>query len=108
MGRVIDDTILSLNWLAEHGAASLANCNRIVTSKKNNHGGHFTVIRHIQAAAYWDIIVLPNKHKLQIPGNVWSDVVMALRAATDVCPGEQFFVEYGSGTTHHVCFARGS
>jgi hypothetical protein len=99
MGGVIDDTILSLNWLAEHGAASLANCNRIVTSKRDNQGGKFTVIRHIQATAYWDIIVLPNKRKLPIPGNFWSDVVMALRAATNVGPGEQFFVEYGSGTT---------
>lgn len=92
-------TIMTLNWLVEHGAASLANCNCFVRTKRDRREGKIIVIEPYPATAYWDTVILPHERKLPIPGDVWSDAVIALRAATNVANGEEFVVDYGSATT---------
>ena len=107
MGGVVDGTILSLNWLAERGAASLANSNNIVTPVEDPIET-VIAIQPIPANAYWDIMTLKNPRKYPIPGAPISDVVIVLRAARDGDHGEQFFVDYGNGTTRAMFVAPGN
>lgn len=101
-------TILTMNWLVEHGPASLANCNCIVTTKRDRRGGRIIFLEYYPATAYWDTTILPHERKLPIPGDVWSDAVVALRAATNVADGEEFVVNYGSATTRAMFVPAGS
>ena len=107
LGGVIPNTILSLNWLAENGPASLANCNTLVSSKRDRRGGKFTTMQAIPATAYFDHILLSKQRKLSIPGNVWSNVVIALRVACDMQDGQQYLASYGPGTTRSMFVAPG-
>ena len=99
VGGSSEYTIQSLNWLAENGAGSLANCNNKVSFERNGRGGKRTVFEPIPATAFWDLVVFPSKRQLPIPGNVWSDAVFVLRVATEVSHGEEYVVKYGTGTT---------
>jgi hypothetical protein len=99
VGGVVKGSILSLNWLGQHGAASLANANVVVSTNRDEHGERIVLIQPIEATAYWDIVYLPRMRRLPIPGGTWSNVVIALRAARDGSDGDQFFVDYGNGTT---------
>lgn len=105
LGGVIDNTFLSLNWLSEFGAASLANCNQLVSSKRDRRGGRYTTMQTIPATAYFDHILLPKERKLPLPGNVWSNVVIALRAS-NVQDGQQYLASYGTGTTRAMFVPR--
>ena len=97
-----------MNWLVEHGPASLANCNCIVTTKRDRLGGRIIFLEYYPATAHWDTTILPHERKLPIPGDVWSDAVIALRAATNVADGEEFVVNYGSATTTAMFVPPGS
>lgn len=99
VGGVVNGSILSRNWLGQRGAASLANANVVVSTERNENGGNTVFIHPIEATAYWDIVYLPRMRRLPIPGGIWSNVVIALRAARDGSDGDQFFVDYGNGTT---------
>ena len=59
----------------------------------------------IPATAYFDHILLPKERKLPLPGNVWSNVVIALRAS-NVQDGQQYLASYGTGTTRAMCLFR--
>jgi hypothetical protein len=107
VGGLKEDTIRSLNWLVENGASSLANCNLNVKSKRDGRGGAFTVLKSTPETAFWDAVTLPCQRKLPIPGNVWSDSVIALRVATEVSDGDEYTVSYGAATAQTMFVSPG-
>jgi hypothetical protein len=106
VGGLKQDTIQSLNWLVENGAASLANCSTKVSSKIDECGHTFTLLEPTPATAYFDIVTFPSR-KLPIPGNVWSNAVHVLRVATNVSDGEEYVVSYGTRTTQAMFVSPG-
>ena len=69
-----------------------------MSSKRDRRGRKYTTMQTIPATAYFDHILLPKERKLPLPGNVWSNVVIALRAS-NVQDGQQYLASYGTGTT---------
>lgn len=96
--RYTKNGFVDLNYLATHGAAGLANCNASIQVKRDGKGGNRIKVDRFPANAYFEKIVLSQPYKLKLPGNHFSNELIALRAARDLLDDEEIFADYGPGT----------
>ncbi len=65
------------------------------------------MLKSTPETAFSDAVTLPFQRKLPIPGNVWSDSVIALSVATEVSDGDEYTVSYGAATAQTMFVSPG-